>query len=117
VRRPEEAKTFERPRVEVDAVRRGDRGTRFRRYDIYSGLAFWLYLTRDWGARRAGPGPLRARSHEGADRPHVSNEWAAHAWAAPWLVEPMDVPKVGRIAALRDPQGATFGIIKPDPAS
>jgi predicted enzyme related to lactoylglutathione lyase len=33
------------------------------------------------------------------------------------LVEPMDVPKVGRIGVLRDPQGATFGIIKPDPAS
>jgi uncharacterized protein len=33
------------------------------------------------------------------------------------LAEPMDVPKVGRIAVLRDPQGATLGIIKPDPAS
>jgi predicted enzyme related to lactoylglutathione lyase len=33
------------------------------------------------------------------------------------LVEPMDVPEVGRIAVLRDPQGATFGIIKPDPAA
>jgi predicted enzyme related to lactoylglutathione lyase len=33
------------------------------------------------------------------------------------LMEPMDVPKVGRLAVLRDPQGATFGIIKPDPAS
>jgi uncharacterized protein len=33
------------------------------------------------------------------------------------LVEPMDVPTVGRIAVLRDPQGATFGIIRPDPAS
>ena len=33
------------------------------------------------------------------------------------LMEPMDVPKVGRIAVLRDPQGATFGIIKPEPAS
>jgi predicted enzyme related to lactoylglutathione lyase len=32
-------------------------------------------------------------------------------------LEPMDVPKVGRIAVLRDPQGATFGIIKPEPAS
>ena len=32
------------------------------------------------------------------------------------LAEPMDVPKVGRIAILRDPQGATFGIIRPDPA-
>jgi predicted enzyme related to lactoylglutathione lyase len=33
------------------------------------------------------------------------------------LLEPMDVPKVGRVAVLRDPQGATFGIIKPEPAS
>jgi uncharacterized protein len=33
------------------------------------------------------------------------------------IMEPMDVPKVGRIAVLRDPQGASFGIIKPDPAS
>ena len=32
------------------------------------------------------------------------------------IVDPMDVPKVGRVAVLRDPQGATFGIIKPDPA-
>jgi predicted enzyme related to lactoylglutathione lyase len=33
------------------------------------------------------------------------------------LMEPMDVPNVGRIAVLRDPQGATFGIIKPQPMS
>ena len=33
------------------------------------------------------------------------------------LMEPMDVPNVGRIAVLRDPQGATFGIIRPDPQS
>ena len=33
------------------------------------------------------------------------------------LMEPMDVPKVGRLAVLRDPQGATFGIIRPDPTS
>ena len=31
------------------------------------------------------------------------------------LMEPMDVPNVGRLAVLRDPQGATFGIIKPEP--
>lgn len=31
------------------------------------------------------------------------------------LAEPMDVPNVGRIAVLQDPQGATFGIIKPQP--
>jgi uncharacterized protein len=33
------------------------------------------------------------------------------------LLEPMDVPTVGRIAVIRDPQGAVFGIIKPEPAS
>jgi predicted enzyme related to lactoylglutathione lyase len=33
------------------------------------------------------------------------------------LAEPMDVPNIGRIAVLRDPQGATFGIIKPEPNS
>jgi predicted enzyme related to lactoylglutathione lyase len=33
------------------------------------------------------------------------------------LMEPMDVPKVGRLAVLRDPQGATFGIIRGEPAS
>jgi predicted enzyme related to lactoylglutathione lyase len=31
------------------------------------------------------------------------------------LMEPTDVPKVGRLAVLRDPQGAVFGIIRPDP--
>lgn len=31
------------------------------------------------------------------------------------LMEPMDVPEVGRIAVLKDDQGATFGIIKPTP--
>ena len=33
------------------------------------------------------------------------------------LIEPMDVPNVGRIAVLRDPQGAVFGIFKPSPDS
>ena len=33
------------------------------------------------------------------------------------LTEPMDVPTVGRIAVLRDRQGATFGIVRPQPAS
>lgn len=31
------------------------------------------------------------------------------------LMDPMDVPNVGRIGVLRDPQGAVFGIIKPQP--
>jgi uncharacterized protein len=33
------------------------------------------------------------------------------------LAEPMDVPEVGRLAVLTDPQGASFGIINPQPAS
>jgi predicted enzyme related to lactoylglutathione lyase len=33
------------------------------------------------------------------------------------LLEPMDVPKVGRLAVLQDPQGATFGIIRGQPES
>ena len=31
------------------------------------------------------------------------------------VLEPMDVPTVGRIAVLKDPVGAVFGIIKPSP--
>jgi predicted enzyme related to lactoylglutathione lyase len=31
------------------------------------------------------------------------------------VLEGMDVPEVGRVAVLRDPQGAMFGIIKPQP--
>jgi uncharacterized protein len=33
------------------------------------------------------------------------------------VVQTMDVPEVGRVAVLRDPQGATLGIIKPEPRS
>jgi uncharacterized protein len=33
------------------------------------------------------------------------------------IVEPMDVPNIGRFAILQDPQGAVFGIIKGEPAS
>jgi predicted enzyme related to lactoylglutathione lyase len=33
------------------------------------------------------------------------------------LLEAMDVPTVGRFAYLRDPQGAVFGVIKPEPAA
>jgi predicted enzyme related to lactoylglutathione lyase len=33
------------------------------------------------------------------------------------ILEPMDVPEVGRLAVLHDPQGAAFGIIRGQPAS
>jgi predicted enzyme related to lactoylglutathione lyase len=32
------------------------------------------------------------------------------------ILDPMDVPNVGRLAVLRDPQGAIFAIIKPSPS-
>jgi uncharacterized protein len=32
------------------------------------------------------------------------------------LTGPTDVPEVGRVAVLRDPQGAVFGVIRPDPS-
>jgi predicted enzyme related to lactoylglutathione lyase len=33
------------------------------------------------------------------------------------VVGPDDIPKVGRFAVLRDPQGAHFSVIKPQPAA
>jgi predicted enzyme related to lactoylglutathione lyase len=41
----------------------------------------------------------------------------AKTLGASLLAEPMDVPNAGRIAVLRDPQGASFGVIKPQPES
>jgi predicted enzyme related to lactoylglutathione lyase len=33
------------------------------------------------------------------------------------VIEAMDIPNVGRIAVLKDPVGAVFGVIKPAPQS
>jgi predicted enzyme related to lactoylglutathione lyase len=33
------------------------------------------------------------------------------------IVEPMDIPNVGRFAVIQDPQGAVFGIIRGEPSS
>jgi hypothetical protein len=33
------------------------------------------------------------------------------------LVEPMDIPNIGRFAILKDPQGAVFGVIRGEPTS
>jgi uncharacterized protein len=60
--------------------------------------------------------PPRWQPYVAVDDPDATTAKATELAAAA-LLEPMDVPKVGRIAVLRDPQGATFGIIKPDPAS
>jgi predicted enzyme related to lactoylglutathione lyase len=37
----------------------------------------------------------------------------ARANGASVLAEPMDLPEVGRMAALTDPQGAAFSILQP----
>jgi uncharacterized protein len=60
--------------------------------------------------------PPHWQPYVAVDDPDVTTAKAKGLGAAA-LMEPMDVPKVGRIAVLRDPQGATFGIIKPEPAS
>jgi predicted enzyme related to lactoylglutathione lyase len=39
----------------------------------------------------------------------------AKSLGAKVLVEPKDIPKVGRMAVLSDPTGAAFSILKPDP--
>lgn len=49
------------------------------------------------------------------DDPDATTAKATELGGSTWA-EPMDVPEVGRIAVLQDPQGAAFGIIKPTPA-
>jgi predicted enzyme related to lactoylglutathione lyase len=41
----------------------------------------------------------------------------AQELGAATIVEPMDIPGVGRFAILKDPQGAVFGIIKGEPTT
>jgi predicted enzyme related to lactoylglutathione lyase len=60
--------------------------------------------------------PPQWQPYVAVDDPDATTAKAKELGAAA-LVEPMDVPEVGRLAVLRDPQEATFGIIKPDPAS
>jgi predicted enzyme related to lactoylglutathione lyase len=59
--------------------------------------------------------PPHWQPYVAVDDPDATTAKATELGAAA-LMEPMDVPNVGRIAVLRDPQGATFGIIKPEPA-
>jgi predicted enzyme related to lactoylglutathione lyase len=60
--------------------------------------------------------PARWQPYIAVDDPDATAAKAAELGGST-LAEPMDVPKVGRIAVLRDPQGATFGIIRPEPGS
>jgi len=41
---------------------------------------------------------------------------SARELGATIVVEPMDIPNIGRFAVIRDPQGATFGIIRGEPS-
>ena len=63
-----------------------------------------------------GSMPARWQPYVAVDDPDRTTAKALELGGSTQM-EPMDVPKVGRIAVLRDPQGATFGIIKPEPAS
>ena len=60
--------------------------------------------------------PAHWQPYIGVDDPDATSAKAVELGGTV-LAEAMDVPKVGRIAVLRDPQGATFGILKPDPSS
>jgi predicted enzyme related to lactoylglutathione lyase len=59
--------------------------------------------------------PPHWQPYVAVDDPDVTTAKAKELGGAA-LMELMDVPEVGRIGVLRDPQGAAFGIIKPDPA-
>jgi predicted enzyme related to lactoylglutathione lyase len=65
-------------------------------------------------AERKSP-PLDFRQEDGSHGRVAKEDDAAGGIDAAGAA--MDVPKVGRIAVLRDPQWATFGILKPDPSS
>jgi uncharacterized protein len=60
--------------------------------------------------------PAHWQPYIAVDDPNRTTEHAKELGASA-LLEPMDVAKVGRVAVLRDPQGATFGVIKPAPES
>ena len=60
--------------------------------------------------------PPHWQPYVAVDDPDATAAKAAELGASA-LMEPTDVPDVGRIAVLRDPQGATFGIIRPMPGS
>jgi uncharacterized protein len=60
--------------------------------------------------------PAMWTPYVGAEDPDATCKKAAELGAQA-LVEPMDVPNVGRFAILKDPQGAVFGIIKGEPTS
>src|SRR5919201_1576146 len=67
-----------------------------------------------FGKAMEGAPPPHWQPYVAVDDPDATVAKAKELGAAA-LMEPMDVPTVGRIAVLRAPQGATFGIIKPEP--
>ena len=61
--RPKYARLVGKPKGRLVADRTIER--RFRRYGRYAGLAFWLFLTRDWVDDGAGgPPPERLSAGE-----------------------------------------------------
>jgi predicted enzyme related to lactoylglutathione lyase len=58
--------------------------------------------------------PFQWQPYVAVDHPDAITARAKELGASA-LMEPMDVPDVTRVAVLPDPQGATFGIIRPMP--
>jgi predicted enzyme related to lactoylglutathione lyase len=90
-----------------------DMGTEYGGYRIFergeTGIAGLMALPDD-------SVPTQWQPYVAVDDPDGTAAKAKELGGSVFL-EPMDVPKVGRIGVLGDPQGASLGIIKPDPAS
>jgi predicted enzyme related to lactoylglutathione lyase len=94
--------------------------------------AVFGWATKDMGAeyggyRIFGSGETQIGGLMKMPDPSLPSQWVPYVYAddidataarakelgASVVVEPMDVPSVGRIAVVVDPQGATFGLFKP----
>ena len=94
-------------------------------FKAYDGKAFFdgSMVSFRWSRTAASSAKWRAgdQSFQVAELSGVEDADATAAKASELggstVAEVMDIPTVGRIALIKDPQGAVFGIIKPEPAS
>ena len=91
-----------------------DMGPEYRGYRILNvgetGIAGLMALPEDWGL------PPHWQPYVFVEDPDATVAKAKELGGRV-AMEPMDIPKVGRIAVLLDAQGAKFGIIRPEPGS
>ena len=89
-------------------------------------MGHMVYTTFAQGDKQVA-GMMQSQPEWGEVPPHWSVYFAtadaaatvaqAKALGADVMIEPMDVPNVGTLAYLHDPQGALFAVIKFDPAT